>query len=203
VPKVISLAGNELLLERLALGRDGDYGALARMLVAQHRNTGPRYGWHRDNYIGLGVELNAGCDDWAQFWMTQRLEPQLALARNNGFDIRLPPLERLLDGHCPAPSLLHGDLWAGNAGFSAGAPVVFDPAVYYGDRECDLAMTELFGGFAREFYHAYEEAFALPEGYARRKPLYNLYHLLNHLNIFGGRYLAQVEEALRALRGLL
>ena len=95
---------------------------------------------------------------------------------------------------------MHGDLWSGNAGFIDEGPVIFDPAVYYGDRETDLAMTELFGGFPREFYRAYDEAFPLLEGYEQRKHLYNLYHLLNHLNIFGGGYLAQVKETLSLLR---
>jgi protein-ribulosamine 3-kinase len=111
---------------------------------------------------------------------------------------------RLLEGHEPAPSLVHGDLWSGNAGFLPdGVPVMFDPAVYYGDREADLAMSELFGGFAAEFYAAYNAAWPLASGYEQRKPLYNLYHLLNHLNLFGGGYLAQVRAALRFLaRGL-
>jgi fructosamine-3-kinase len=109
------------------------------------------------------------------------------------------PSLSLLDNHRPQPSLLHGDLWSGNAGFSNGAPVIFDPSVYYGDREADLAMTELFGGFPDEFYSAYRKEFPVEGGYERRKHLYNLYHLLNHLNIFGGGYLAQVKAALGLL----
>jgi fructosamine-3-kinase len=105
----------------------------------------------------------------------------------------------VLKNHKPAPSLLHGDLWSGNVGFTADGPVIFDPAVYYGDRECDLAMTELFGGFPKEFYASYDQAFPLTDGYSVRKNLYNLYHLLNHLNIFGGGYLAQVNATLRLL----
>ena len=104
--------------------------------------------------------------------------------------------------HKPQPSLLHGDLWSGNAGFTPDGPVIFDPAVYYGDRETDLAMTELFGGFPREFYRAYDEAFPLQPGYEQRKHLYNLYHLLNHLNIFGAAYRAQVERTLGLLHAL-
>jgi fructosamine-3-kinase len=95
--------------------------------------------------------------------------------------------------------LLHGDLWSGNAGFTGEGPVVFDPAVYYGDREADLAMTELFGGFPREFYDAYRKEWPVDDGYVRRKHLYNLYHLLNHLNLFGGGYLGQVKSTLRLL----
>jgi fructosamine-3-kinase len=144
----------------------------------------------------LTPQQNSWCDDWAEFWRTRRMQPQLDLARRNGFD-----LEATFDlgNHRPQPSLLHGDLWSGNAGFTAQGPVVFDPAVYYGDREADLAMTELFGGFPRQFYQAYNDAWPLEEGYQRRKPLYNLYHLLNHLNLFGGGYLGQVSAALRLL----
>jgi protein-ribulosamine 3-kinase len=105
----------------------------------------------------------------------------------------------ILEDYAAKPSLLHGDLWSGNAGFTAEGPVVFDPAVYYGDREADLAMAELFGGFPREFYRAYAESFPLEEGYERRKTLYKLYHLLNHLNLFGGGYLGQVKAALGLL----
>jgi len=170
------------------------------MLAAAHRKAGPRFGWPRDNYIGATPQENAPCAGWAEFWRHRRLEPQLALANRNGYRVEAPPVWRLLEGHEPVASLLHGDLWSGNAGFLAdGAPVVFDPAVYYGDREADLAMTELFGGFAEEFYAAYSEAWPLDEGYKLRKQLYNLYHLLNHLNLFGGGYLGQV----RATLGLL
>jgi protein-ribulosamine 3-kinase len=187
-----------LVLEYLDLNGRKDFAALGRMLASAHRRTGPRFGWQRDNYIGSTPQQNGWCDDWGEFWMERRIRPQLELARRNGFSITVPPLG-LLEKHRPQPSPLHGDLWSGNAGFTADGPVVFDPAVYYGDREADLAMTELFGGFPREFYRAYEEAWPLDEGYRRRKDLYNLYHLLNHLNLFGGGYLAQVESTLRLL----
>jgi len=206
VPKVLDLGikGGKafILLEHLDLRGGGDYAALGRMLAAVHRQTGPRFGWARDNYIGLAQQQNGWCDDWAQFWVTRRMEPQLSLARDKGFNVSMPSLH-LLQNHKPQPSLLHGDLWSGNAGFTAEGPVVFDPAVYYGDRETDLAMTELFGGFPPAFYRAYNEAFPLAPGYERRKHLYNLYHLLNHLNLFGGGYLGQVTATLRLLAGLL
>ena len=206
VPRVLDrgVGGGKafILLEHLALQRGGDYAALGGMLAGLHRHAGPRFGWSRDNYIGLSPQQNAWCDDWREFWRTRRLAPQLALAARNGFELEMPSLA-LLEGHAPAPSLLHGDLWSGNAGFTAEGPVVYDPAVYYGDRETDLAMTELFGGFPRAFYRAYEEALPLDPGYERRKHLYNLYHLLNHLNLFGAGYLGQVRETLRLLAGLL
>jgi len=191
-----------LLLEYLELKHRGDFAALGRMLANAHRQTGPRFGWHRDNYIGATPQQNAWCDDWAEFWVTRRLEPQISMARDRGFDVAMPSMH-LLENHKPQPSLLHGDLWSGNAGFTSEGPVVFDPAVYYGDREADLAMTELFGGFPREFYRAYNEAFPLPAGYEKRNHLYNLYHLLNHLNLFGGGYLGQVKATLGLLARLL
>jgi fructosamine-3-kinase len=187
-----------LLLEHLDLESTGDFAALGRMLASAHRRAGPRFGWHRDNYIGATPQANGWKDNWAQFWLERRLRPQLDLARTKGFDLETPSLG-LLDGHDPQPSLLHGDLWRGNAGFTPQGPVVFDPAVYYGDREADLAMTELFGGFPPEFYEGYNSVWPLDGGYSRRKPLYNLYHLLNHLNLFGGGYLGQVKGTLRLL----
>jgi len=196
-----------LALELLELGGREDFAALGRALAALHRSTGERFGWARDNYIGASAQHNAQAASWTVFWREQRLAPQLELALANGHgEIRKPvealyeALPQLLAAHSPAASLLHGDLWRGNAGFVAGgAPVVFDPAVYRGDRETDLAMTELFGGFPGAFYAAYTEAWPLEPGYRTRKHLYNLYHLLNHLNLFGGGY----REQVRATLGLL
>jgi fructosamine-3-kinase len=196
------VAGDQayLLLEFLELRAGGDFAALGSMLAQTHRRHGPRFGWRRDNYIGTTPQANAWCDSWTQFWLERRMRPQLELARKNGFGIPFPPL-KLIENHRPEASLLHGDLWSGNAGFGNEGPVLFDPAVYYGDREADLAMTELFGGFPAQFYAAYEEAYPLEDGYERRKHFYNLYHLLNHLNLFGGGYLGQVEATLRLLLG--
>jgi protein-ribulosamine 3-kinase len=189
-----------LVLELLDLKGQGDFAALGRMLAEAHRKPGPRFGWSRDNYIGATSQFNGWCDDWAEFWRTRRLQPQLDLARKRGYDLGQVDLSPLLENHEPHPSLLHGDLWSGNAGFTQEGPVVFDPAVYYGDREADLAMTELFGGFPGEFYRAYEATYPLDAGYRLRKHLYNLYHLLNHLNLFGAGYLGQVKQTLGLLR---
>ena len=189
-----------LLLEFLDLDGRRDFAALGRMLAEAHRKPGPRFGWSRDNYIGSTPQVNGWCDEWAEFWRERRMKPQLELAKRNGFDLERPEVDEILRTHSPQPSLLHGDLWSGNAGFTPQGPVVFDPAVYYGDREADLAMTELFGGFPREFYAAYEEAHPLQRGYELRKHFYNLYHLLNHLNLFGSGYLVQVRETLGLLR---
>jgi protein-ribulosamine 3-kinase len=183
-------------MEHLDLGGPADWPAMARMLAGLHRHTSPRFGWETDNWIGLSPQLNGWDGDWPSFYCEKRLIPQAVRA---GLTIDPSKVKKLLEGHHPQASLLHGDLWSGNAGFTQEGPVVYDPAVYYGDREADLAMTELFGGFAAPFYSAYQEAFPLDAGYARRKHLYNLYHLLNHLNLFGGGYRAQVERTLGLL----
>jgi protein-ribulosamine 3-kinase len=187
-------------MERLELGGRADWPAMGRMLAALHRNTSDRFGWKSDNWIGLSPQKNGLSDDWAAFYRSCRLIPQLeraGLLKESEF--LLKNLDSFFVDYQPLPSLLHGDLWGGNAGFTAEGPVIFDPAVYYGDREADLAMTELFGGFPREFYAAYNEAFPLPAEYEKRKHLYNLYHLLNHLNLFGGGYYAQVKATLGLL----
>ena len=181
---------------------------LGRGLAFMHRFHAAHFGWHRDNTIGATPQINTPAADWIGFWRKQRLGFQLALARENGYRGRLLAQgERLLgqlpvffSGHEPRPSLLHGDLWSGNAAFMRdGTPVMFDPAVYYGDREADIAMTELFGGFSADFYRAYDEAYPREPGYATRKQLYNLYHVLNHLNLFGGGYHAQAERMIEQL----
>jgi fructosamine-3-kinase len=204
VPKVLAVrsSGEESLieLERLDLSGRADWPALARMLANLHRHAGPRFGWARDNWIGLAPQKNAWRDDWAGFYRDFRLTPQLERA---GLMKEASPL---LDGlgaffraYEPDPSLLHGDLWRGNVGFTREGPVLYDPAVYYGDREADLAMSELFGGFPGLFYEAYRDEMPLDPGYESRKPLYNLYHLLNHLNLFGSGYAGQVRSALGLL----
>lgn len=197
MPQVVALEGETLLLERLALGARADWPAMARMLAALHRHTSPRFGWATDNWIGLAPQRNGWSDDWASFFFEERLAPQAHRAQ-----LRVPDLRKVLEGHRPQASLLHGDLWSGNAGFTRDGPVIFDPAVYYGDREADLAMTGLFGGFPAEFYASYQEEFPLPPGYETRKHLYNLYHLLNHLNLFGSSYLRQVQAALNLLNAV-
>ncbi len=197
-----------LVLEHLELRGNGNYAVLGRSLATVHSVHGESFGWHRDNYIGRTTQLNRRSPSWSDFWREARLEPQLELARKNslGRDLvgkgeRLAEaLPRLLSQHAPAASLLHGDLWRGNAAFLAdGTPVLFDPAVYWGDREADLAMTELFGGFPQDFYSAYAKAAPLAPGYAVRKTLYNLYHVLNHANLFGGGYAAQAEAMIDRL----
>lgn len=197
-----------LVLEHLALGARGDAAALGCGLARQHRVTAPQFGWQRDNCIGATPQPNARVDDWIAFWREHRLGFQLRLAARNGYggalqrdgEALLARLDGLFAGYRPAPSLLHGDLWGGNHGYlDDGTPVIFDPAVYFGDRECDVAMTELFGGFAADFYAAYREAWPLDPGYAARRTLYNLYHVLNHANLFGGGYAGQAQRMVAQL----
>jgi fructosamine-3-kinase len=212
VPQVYACAHAEdaafVALEWLDIVDGGRDAALGRALAAQHAAHATRFGWHRDNHIGLTPQQNGWGDDWAAFFRDRRLAPQLALAEQGGHGGRLARdgkrllarVPALLAGHAPAPALLHGDLWAGNAGRLAdGTPVVFDPATYYGDRETDVAMTELFGGFTPEFYAAYAEAAPLPPGFPLRRTLYNCYHVLNHLNLFGASYLARAEAMVAEL----
>lgn len=171
---------------------------------ADRRGAGPACGAG----IGANPQANHRHEAWARFFVDCRLRPQLEMARARGYGGALgraadPLLERvpaMFLEYCPRPSLLHGDLWNGNAAMDeAGRPVLFDPAVYRGDRETDLAMSERFGGFPAAFYVAYRSAWPLAEGYEQRKTLYNLYHVLNHLNLFGRGYLGQAERMLRTL----
>ncbi|MBA3563339.1 MAG: fructosamine kinase family protein [Gammaproteobacteria bacterium] len=214
VPEVIAYAATAseafLALEWIELGARsaGTDGQLGSELARQHRVTHAAFGLDRDNAIGSTLQLNGWHHDWVAFFRDRRLGFQLRLATENGFGSRLAqPGERLLDrlesffaGAQPRPSLLHGDLWSGNAAADRyGRPVIFDPAVYFGDREADVAMTRLFGGFSSAFYSAYAEAWPLPEAHEARVDLYNLYHVLNHLNLFGAGYLGQARSLLERL----
>ncbi|MDH5424870.1 MAG: fructosamine kinase family protein [Gammaproteobacteria bacterium] len=198
-----------LVLEFLDLTGSADMTVFARQLAAMHRNSAATFGWHRSNVIGSTQQKNNQSKDWLDFWRTERLGFQLQLAEKNACSRELLKQgERLSDcldeffaGYQPQASMLHGDLWSGNfAALSSGEAVIFDPAFYYGDRECDIAMTKLFGGFSQQFYTAYAEVWPLESGYEKRKTIYNLYHILNHFNLFGAGYEAQ---AVAMMRGLL
>lgn len=185
---------------------------LGEQLAELHRSTGhapdTAYGWPRDNFIGGSPQSNRSHTTWASFFAAERLRPQLAWAAGNGMERTLREKGERLAGNLgaffldyrPVPCLLHGDLWSGNAGqLPDGTPVIFDPAVYRGDREADLAMSELFGGFPESFYAAYRMAWPLDPGYEARKTLYNLYHILNHFNLFGAGYLNQARRMIDRL----
>lgn len=199
-----------LVLEYIALhGLRGESARLmGQQLARLHGIPQAYFGWQRDNTIGSTPQSNQRQHDWPSFWQQQRLGQQLQMAADNGYHSQLQTTgERLLSAlpeffsdYSPQPSLLHGDLWAGNAAADAqGQPVIYDPACYYGDRETDLAMTELFGGFSADFYAAYQANYPLDSGYQTRKILYNLYHVLNHLNLFGTAYLAQAQQMINQL----
>jgi fructosamine-3-kinase len=194
-----------LVLERLDLAGSGDWQAMGRQLADLHRKpSADAFGWQRNNTIGSTPQINAWSSAWADFFSQQRLSYQLQLAQRRGgrfprSHILLEAVPKLLD-HQPQPALVHGDLWSGNAAFTAaGQPVIFDPAAYYGDPEVDLAMTELFGGFPAGFYQGYQQVSAIAEGYQQRKAIYNLYHILNHFNQFGGGYESQANRMIEQI----
>ncbi|MCC8019396.1 MAG: fructosamine kinase family protein [Rikenellaceae bacterium] len=215
VPGAVLWGDDFILSEYIEPGRpaDGFYTELGRMVARLHRRTGPRFGFREDNFIGANPQPNiaegAEATDWAEFYYGKRLKYQLEMALGTGYfgkrvwDIlyRLrETVDRMLSHVDEPPTLLHGDLWSGNYLCSTtGAPYLIDPAVYYGHRETDIAMTMLFGGFPEEFYRAYDEAYPLQDGWRERVPLYQLYHVLNHLNIFGSGYLRQAESLIGGL----
>lgn len=213
VPQPIcwGIAGNSayLVLEWLELGRSNStaaWEAMGHQLAAMHRHTSNSgFGWQQDNTIGATPQINTWTTDWTEFWTGHRIAYQLQSGQRRGGHFPkdkqlLAVIPQLLAGHTPSPSLVHGDLWSGNAAIAqSGEPVIFDPATYYGDREVDLAMTELFGGFPAAFYQGYNQAFPLDAGYQQRKTLYNLYHILNHFNLFGGSYEGQANRMIDQL----
>jgi len=181
---------------------------LGAQLAALHRCRSDRFGFATDNFVGATPQANGWRGDWVEFLIERRLRPQLALAAHHGHAGRLQERGgRLLEvvaqfyaDYRPLPSLLHGDLWGGNRAMLAdGTPVLFDAAPYFGDREADLAMTRLFGRFAAGFYAEYEAAWPLEPGAAARSGLHGLYHVLNHLNLFGGGYRAQAQALIDQL----
>ena len=211
-PVCHGLDGNRcwLVLEYIDLASPGRRCAalMGKQLAAMHRTSAGAFGWERDNTIGATPQPNTWTGDWMAFLRENRLGFQLDLAQRNGASRRtinrgrlmLERLEDHFQGYQPVASLLHGDLWAGNwAADSEQRPVMFDPAVYFGDRESDIAMTELFGGFSEAFYSAYQAAWPLHPGYCRRKPLYQLYHILNHFNLFGESYVEQAAHMIDSL----
>jgi fructosamine-3-kinase len=206
VPKPIcwGTAGNScyIVLEWLEMGSGNtqSWQEMGRKLAAMHKAIASQdFGWKINNTIGSTPQINTWTADWAEFYTKHRLGYQFQLGRRRGG--RFPQAEELLEAvpellanREVQPSLVHGDLWGGNAGCTVeGEPVIFDPATYFGDREVDIAMTELFGGFPAGFYKGYNEVFPLDEGYERRKILYNLYHIVNHFNLFGSGYESQAN----------
>ena len=217
VPEVLAVEFDFLLLEFIPAGRahSGSYAELGRNFAQLHRLRGKVFGFHEDNFLGTSLQSNrasgTAVSNWVTFYAEQRLGFQLRLAERTGAatpELRrglgrlLDKLPDLLSGTEEPPTLLHGDLWSGNHLIDTqGRGWLIDPAVSYGHREADLAMTTLFGGYPSEFYAAYQEAHPLPSGWREREPLYHLYHLLNHLNLFGSGYLGQVLAVIRRYVG--
>ena len=215
IPEVLLVSERELVLEAIVAGprRPHFFEVFGRQFAQLHTHQGSRFGFASDNFIGSTEQRNTPVgrgDDWAEFFLERRLRFQVVLAKNNGHGNELLSLldsgdHRIADLLAAAPeppSLLHGDLWGGNYMVdNHGMPCLIDPAVYHGHREADLAMTRLFGGFTPAFYSAYEEAWPLQPGHADRLPLYQLYHLLNHLNLFGSAYYSQCRQILVRFAG--
>jgi len=196
-----------LAMDWIEAGNRGEryWEELARLLVGVHRCTRPAYGYDSDNFIGATPQDNGREESWPVFFRRHRLEPQRRLAEEAGlwrpswnapFDRLLEKLDQILPAN-PEASLVHGDLWSGNVLVTArGEPVLIDPAVYYGHYEVDLAMARLFGGFSERFFEAYEEASPSEDNAGERVRVYNLYHLLNHVNLFGDAYAPSVGRTL-------
>ncbi|MEA5576530.1 fructosamine kinase family protein [Anabaena sp. UHCC 0451] len=197
-----------IVLEWLEM-TDGNSKSWQKMgcnLAAMHKTISNQdFGWKMNNTIGSTPQINTWKSDWIEFYTQHRLGYQFQLAKQRGGhfplqDKLIASIPKLLADHQIQPALVHGDLWGGNAGFTIdGEPVIFDPATYFGDREVDIAMTELFGGFPPSFYQGYQEIFPLDEGYEKRKTLYNLYHILNHFNLFGGGYASQANQMIERI----
>jgi fructosamine-3-kinase len=211
IPAVLAEGSGWLALEWLAPGRPtrDSWRGLGRGLARLHRTQGPGFGWDRDNYIGSLPQRNGKAASWAEFWTQHRLLPQLQRAASRlssralaDFEVLLDRLPELLEpGVEDGPSLLHGDLWSGNVLTTAWGPALIDPSSYYGHREVDLAMAELFGGFPAAFREGYAAEWPLLPGASARRPVYQLYYLLVHVNLFGGSYVAGTEAALQSALG--
>ncbi|WP_372906605.1 fructosamine kinase family protein [Rhodohalobacter sp.] len=211
IPNVISSGkpGNDrpgyLLMEFVEEGRSGDSYEFGRNLSKMHQTKANQFGLEVDNYIGSLPQSNRRYDDWIDFFTEERIKPQIKMAvdsgkLNSGIFQNWERLSAKLNEIFPSakPSLLHGDLWGGNYLFNSdGKAVLIDPAVYYGHPEMDLAFTKMFGGFSGDFYEGYESESPLAPGFSERVPIYNLYPLLVHLNLFGGHYTSQFNSILR------
>jgi fructosamine-3-kinase len=218
VPEVVAKDSDFLLLEWIEEGNESTDSSMEQLgfqFTELHRFRGNKFGFNADNFLGDSPQSNtptsAGAENWATFYAENRLQFQAELTEKNGYatpemrdllDLLIMKIPELLSGTEEKPSLLHGDLWCGNYLVDVfGEPWLIDPAVYYGHREADLAMTSLFGGFSKTFYSAYKSAFPLLPDYSEREPLYQLYHLLNHLNLFGKGYYGQVLSILKRYAG--
>lgn len=213
IPKVILAHANFLLLEHIQTGikHSAFFNTFGRRFAQMHRHTSNSFGFFEDNFIGATPQINSASSseeiNWPEFYYNKRILAQLRFAEKNGYASRdlihaVNKLESViatvLSGSTEAPTLLHGDLWGGNYMCdSEGEAVLIDPAVYYGHREADLAMTKMFGGFSNDFYQSYQEEYPLSKGWEFREGIYLLYHYMNHLNLFGNSYYSQCINLLK------
>ncbi len=204
----IAETNSYIVLEWLDLGRGNNqsWQEMGIKLALLHQAGGEnRFGWQINNTIGATPQINDWYDNWADFFAEKRIGYQLRLANRRGSNFRNPnsiieAVRTKLKNRNPSPSLVHGDLWSGNASCTTdGEPVIIDPAAYYGDREVDIAMSELFGRFPSSFYQGYNQQWRLDTGYEERKTIYNLYHILNHFNLFGSGYGSQADSMIRKI----
>jgi len=212
IPKVLASDKDYIILEFIASGnkKKNFFEDFGKNFAKMHKHTSDNFGFYEDNYIGSNPQKNIPTEkekkDWISFYFNNRILFQLHLADNLGNstdELRkgISKLENKIESIIKTlekPSLLHGDLWGGNYMVDEnGSAVLIDPAVYYGNREADIGMTKLFGGFSSEFYTAYNEEFPLEDGYKYRENIYKLYHVLNHLNLFGGGYYLQALSLIK------
>ena len=213
IPEVLSFNEDYILLEFIPTGsrKKNFFEEFGRRFAEMHKYTSNEFGFYEDNYIGSNPQKNIPNEkeksSWVNFYFNKRILFQLQLAEKlgnstdalrKGISKLENKIEEIIGDTKEKPSLLHGDLWGGNYMVDEnGNAVLIDPAVYYGHREADLGMTKLFGGFSTEFYRAYVETFPLEDGYDYRENIYKLYHVLNHLNLFGGGYYSQALSLIK------
>ena len=212
VPQVITAGTfndtDYLILEYIEMKKHGDMKLFAKALASLHLSTVSHFGFSSNNYIGRTSQINTLEKNWGRFFTEHRIAVQLGLLTkkdvSNSLTIKgkelIKKLPSYFSNHKPKPSLVHGDLWQGNYAFDQGGnPTIFDPACYYADHEVDLAMLELFGNPGHEFFETYNQYYKIGEGYSERKKIYNLYHVLNHANMFGGGYVPQTEQMIESI----
>ncbi len=213
VPVVYEVNASEMKMEQIQASARWTTAlaeTLAEGLAAMHRKPQPYYGFEEDNYIGLNPQSNRRHEDWGMFFLNERLQRQVALIRDGKrradcharLEFGAERLVAFLNRHCAQASLVHGDLWGGNCLCDGERVWLIDPAVHFADREVDIAMTEFFGGFPSSFLKAYNHLFALSEKYSLKREIYNLYHALNHYNLFGESYWGECERGFRAIESL-
>ncbi len=199
IPQVFEVNHSELQVQKIkgVNATEEQMITLGTGLARLHKRSGNQFGLDQDNYIGLNPQVNTWTCSWGEFFVARRLAFQISKIEDNGVKQRFEQildgcsnsLVRFLDQHCAHASLVHGDLWLGNVLFDEHDVWLIDPAIYFGDREVDIAMTEMFGGFSSSFYQSYDREYCRSDEYDRKKVIYNLYHFLNHYNLFGNSYI--------------